>query len=301
MKRFSLLLCSLALVSTASAADLTGTLKKVKETNRVSIGYQESAIPFSYLDNNQKPIGFAMDLCMKIVDGLKQELALPQLAVEMVPVTPANRIPLLINGTIDMNCAAATNNVERQKQVAFVNSHFLSATRFLSKKASNLNKLEDLKGKTVVSVGGSNNINEANKLNVERAYGMTVISAKDQSEAFLMLETDRAQAYVLDDVQLVVAAARSKNPALYVISTDALSRPEPAGILIRREDAAFKALTDRITAAIYLSPEIEALYKKWFMSPVPPNGLNFNYPMPTVIRNAYKKPSSSPDATTYAQ
>jgi glutamate/aspartate transport system substrate-binding protein len=301
MKRLTLLVMSLCLAGTAGATDLMGTLKKVKETNRVSIGFQESAIPFSYLDNNQKPIGFAMDLCLKIVDGLRKELELAQLAVEMVPVTPANRIPLLINGTIDMNCAAATNNLERQKQVSFVNSHFLSATRFLAKKSANLTKLADLKGKSVVSVAGSNNINEVNKLNTERNYGMTVIAAKDQSEAFLMLETDRVQAYVLDDVQLVVAAARSKNPSAYAVSEEALSRPEPAGILIRKGDVAFKALADRVTAALYQSPEMEVLYKKWFMSPVPPNGLNFNFPMPNVIRNAYKKPSSSADPATYAQ
>jgi glutamate/aspartate transport system substrate-binding protein len=208
MRRLGLLAVLLTFIGAASAAELSGTLKKVKETNRVAIGFQESAIPFSYLDNNQKPIGFAMDLCMKIIDGVRKELELPQLAVELVPVTPANRIPLLINGTIDLNCAAATNNTERQKQVAFVNTHFLSATRFLAKKTSNLRTVEDLKGKAVVSVGGSNNINEVNKLNTARSHGMTVISAKDQSEAFLMLETDRVQAYVLDDVRPVKKSQR---------------------------------------------------------------------------------------------
>jgi glutamate/aspartate transport system substrate-binding protein len=301
MKRFVLFLSFLMVAGITFAADLTGTLKKIKETNKISIGYQEAAIPFSYLDGNQKPIGFAMDICLKIVDGLRKELALPQLGIELVPVTPANRIPLLINNTIDMNCAAATNNLERQKQVAFVNSHFLSATRFLSKKAANLQSLADLKGKTVASVAGSSNISILNKYNVDNNHGMNVLSAKDQSEGFLMLETDRAQAYVLDDVQLVVAAARSKNPDSYVVSQVAFSKPEPAGILIRKDDAAFKAVTDKVTAALYQSAEMDALYKKWFLSPVPPNGLNFNFPMPTVIRNAYRKPSSNPDPDSYAQ
>jgi glutamate/aspartate transport system substrate-binding protein len=300
MKSLSVFLLSLSMLGAAAAADLTGTLKKIKETNKVSIGYQESAIPFSYLDGNQKPVGFAMDICLKIVDGLRKELNAPQLNIELVPVTPANRIALLINGTIDMNCAAATNNLERQKQVAFVNTHFLSATRFLSKKSANLQKLSDLKGKAVASVGGSSNMSLLNKYNVDNNHGMQVVSAKDQSEAFLMLETDRVQAYVLDDVQLVVAAARSKNPSLYVVSEAAFSKAEPAGMLIRKDDAPFKEVADKVTAALYQSADMEALYKKWFMSPVPPNNLNFNFPMPSVIRNAYKKPSSNPDPDSYA-
>jgi glutamate/aspartate transport system substrate-binding protein len=301
MKRSGLVVLLFAFAASAFAQDLSGTLAKVKETNRVSVGYQESAIPFSYLDGNQKPVGFAMDLCMLIVDDLRKTLALPKLEVQLVPVTPANRIALLINGTIDMNCAAATNNVERQKQVGFVNTHFLSATRFLYKKSSNLKTIADLKGKSVVSVAGSVNIAQLNRYNTERNHGMTIVSAKDQSEAFLMLETDRVQAYAMDDVQLVVAAARSRTPDAYAVSEEAFSRPEPAGILIRKDDAGFKALADRVTADVFRSPQIEQLYTKWFMSPVPPNGLNFNFPMPRVIRNAYRSPSSSPDPETYAQ
>ncbi|SOY93346.1 glutamate and aspartate transporter subunit; periplasmic-binding component of ABC superfamily [Cupriavidus taiwanensis] len=288
-------------VSSAFAAGAEGTLEKVKETKRIVIGFQEASVPFSYLDANQKPAGFTIDICMKIVDAVKRELNQPQTAVEFTPVTAANRIPLLINGTIDLNCASATNSAERQKQVAFANSHFLTASRFAAKKASNLHKIDDLKGKTVVSVAGSTNINQLNKVNVERNLGMNVVSAKDQLEAFLMLETGRAQAYVLDDVQLAVAIARSKDPAAYVISDDAFSKPEPYGIMLRKDDPAFKTLVDRVTAGIYQSPEIDALYKKWFQSPVPPSGINFNYPMSPVLRNAFQKPSSSFDPNAYVQ
>jgi len=150
-------------------------------------------------------------------------------------------------------------------------------------------------------VAGSVNIGQLNRFNTERNHGMTIVSAKDQSEAFLMLETDRVQAYVMDDVQLVVAAARSRTPDAYAVSEEAFSRAEPAGILIRKDDAAFKALADRVTATLFQGPRIQQLYTKWFMSPVPPNGLNFNFPMPSVIRNAYKSPSSSPDPESYAQ
>ena len=299
MRPTKALLAFAIIVSPAWAGELTGTLQKIKETNKIVIGFQEASVPFSYLDENQKPIGYTVDICLKIVDAAKKELGLPNLAVEFTPVTASNRIPLLLNGTIDLNCASATNNAERQKQVAFANTHFLTASRFVSKKSQNLNTIDDLKGKTVVSVAGSTNINQVNKVNGERNLGMRVLAAKDQLEAFLMLATDRAQAYVLDDVQLAVAVARSKDPSAYRISPDAFSKPEPYGIILRKDDAPFKALADRATAELYQSPEIETLYKKWFQSPVPPNGINFNYPMPASLHKSFQKPSSSADPDVY--
>lgn len=291
----------LALVANgAAAAELTGTLQKIKETNRIAIGFQEGSVPFSYLDANQKPVGYSLDICQKVVDAVKKELNLPNLSVTYTPLTASNRIPLLMNGTVDMHCSSATNSAERQKQIAFVNSYFVTANRFLSKKASNIHKIADLKGKTVVSVAGSTNIAGLSRINTERNLGLNIVAAKDQLEAFLMLETDRAQAYVLDDVQLAVAAARSKTPNAYVVSEEAFSKPEPAGIMVRKDDPQFKALADRVTAALYQSPEVEAIYKKWFQSPVPPNGINFNYPMPSGLLNAFKKPSSSADPDAYA-
>jgi glutamate/aspartate transport system substrate-binding protein len=301
MKAF---ICAAALLVTlhpAVASDLGGTLQKVKETQKITIGFQEASIPFSYLDGNQKPVGYTLDICSKIVDAVKRELSLPQLKVEFMPVTASNRIPLLLNGTIDMNCASATNNAERQKQVAFANSHFLTANRFMAKKSANLKTIDSLRGKTVASVAGSTNLVQLNKVNAERNLGVTVIVAKDQLEGFLLLETDRAQAYIGDDIQLAVAIARSKQPSDYAISDDAFAKPEPYGVILRKDDAPFKALADRVTAALYGSPEIETLYKKWFQSPVPPNGINFNYPMPSVVRNAFKKPSSSYDLDSYVQ
>jgi glutamate/aspartate transport system substrate-binding protein len=286
--------------SVASAQTLTGTLQKAKETKKIIVGFQEASIPFSYLDGNQKPVGYTLDICAKIVDAVKKEITEPNLQIEYVPVTSANRIPLLINGTIDMNCASATNNEERQKQVSFVNTHFLTASKFLSKKANNIKTPADLKGKTVVSVAGSTNINQVNKVNTEQNVGMNVASAKDQLEAFLMLETDRAAAYVLDDVQLAIAAARSKDPSLYVISDYAFSKPEPYGIIIRKDDKPFKDLADKATSDLYKSPEIEVIYKKWFQSPVPPNGINFNYPLDPALAASFKNPSSSFDPDVYA-
>lgn len=288
------------IAGSVSAQTLTGTLQKAKETKKIVIGFQEASVPFSYLDGNQKPVGYTLDICSKIVDAIRKEISEPDLQIEYTPVTSANRIPLLLNGTIDMNCASATNNLERQKQVDFVNTHFLTANRFVSKKSNNLNSIEDLKGKTVVSVAGSVNLNQINRINNERGFGMTVASAKDQLEAFLMLETDRAQAYVMDDVQLAVQAARSKDPGAYVISKDAFGKPEPYGIIIRKNDKPLKDLADKATAALYRSPEIDTIYKKWFQSPVPPNNVNFNYPLDPALAAAFKNPSDSADPDHYA-
>ena len=283
----------------ANAAELTGTLQKVKETNRIVLGIQEASVPFSYLDGDQKVIGYAVDICMKIVDAVKQELKLSGLNVETSPVTSSNRIPLMMNGTVDLVCSATTNNAERQRQVAFTNSHFLSATRFAARKSDNITTIDALKGKPVVAVSGSTNMVQLNQVNTARNLGVTVLAAKDQAEAFLMLETGRAAAYVLDDVQLAVAIARSKDPSGYIISDETFSKAEPSGIMLRRDDAPFKSAVDRATANLYRSPEIEVIYKKWFESPVPPNGLNFRTPMATVVRNAFANPSDSPDPASY--
>jgi len=293
------MLAAVLITIPAHAGELTGTLQKVKETNRIVLGFQEASVPFSYLDGNQKAIGYAVDICMKIVDAVKRELKLSSLDVETSAVTSSNRIPLMMNGTVDLVCSSTTNNAERQRQVAFTNSHFLSATRFAARKADNIRTIEQLKGKPVVAISGSTNMVQLNQVNTARNLGVTPLAAKDQAEAFLMLETGRAAAYVLDDVQLAVAIARSKDPSAYIISEEAFSKAEPYGIMLRRDDAAFKAVVDRATAELYRSPEIEAIYKKWFESPVPPNGLNFKTPMTAVLRNAYAHPSDSPDPASY--
>jgi glutamate/aspartate transport system substrate-binding protein len=300
--RLSAILVAATLATTsANAAELTGTLQKIKETNRVVLGIQEASVPFSYLDGDQKVIGYAVDICLRIVEAVKQELKLSSLNVETSPVTSSNRIPLMMNGTVDLVCSSTTNNAERQRQVSFTNSHFLSATRFAARKADNITTIDGLKGKPVVAISGSTNMVQLTQANTARNLGVTMLAAKDQAEAFLMLETGRAAAYVLDDVQLAVAIARSKDPSAYIISEEALSKAEPYGIMFRRDDAPFKTVVDRATASLYRSPEIEVIYKKWFESPVPPSGLNFRTPMTKVLRGAFANPSDSPDPASYEQ
>ena len=235
----------------ARAQELTGTLKNIKETGAITLGFRDSSIPFSYLDDNQKPIGYAMDICYKIVDAVKKELKLDKLEVKLNPVTSSTRIPLLANGTIDLECGSTTNNAERQKQIAYTNTHFLTASRYVTKKASKINSIDDLKGKSVVSTAGTTNIKQLTEANAARGLNINIIPAKDHAEAFLMVETDRAVAFVMDDILLASLVAGSKAPDDYVISKDAFSKPEPYGIMLRKDDPAFKKVVDAATAALY--------------------------------------------------
>jgi len=302
MKRLHMIglaLAAVVLSGEAGAEELTGTLKKVKETGVLMIGYRDSSIPFSYLDDNQKPIGFAIDICFRIADAVKKELKLDKFTVEFNPVTSSTRIPLLANGTIDLECGSTTNNAERLKQVAFTNTHFLTATRFVSKKASNINSIDDLKGKTVVSTAGTTNIKQLTEANAARNLNITIVPAKEHAESFLMVETDRAVAVVLDDILLASFVAGSKDPAAYVMSKDAFSKPEPYGIMLRKDDPAFKKAVDAATAALYTSGEGLKLYDKWFMQKIPPKGLNLNAPISPELKAEFAKPSDSPEPDSY--
>jgi glutamate/aspartate transport system substrate-binding protein len=205
----------------------------------------------------------------------------------------------MANGTVDIECGSTTNNAERQKQVAFTNTHFLTASRFVSKKANNLNMIDDLKGKTVVSTAGTTNIKQVTEANVARSLGATIIPAKDNAEAFLMVETDRAVAFVMDDVLLAGLVAGSKDPSMYTISKDAFSKPEPYGIMLRRDDPAFKKVVDAATAEVYTSGEAQKLYDKWFMQKIPPKALNMNMPISPELKAEFAKPSDSPDPDSY--
>jgi glutamate/aspartate transport system substrate-binding protein len=302
MKRLHMIGLALAAVilsGEAGAEELTGTLKKVKETGVLTIGYRDSSIPFSYLDDNQKPIGFAIDICFRIADAVKNELKLDKFTVEFNPVTSSTRIPLLANGTIDLECGSTTNNAERLKQVAFTNTHFLTATRFVAKKASNINSIDDLKGKTVVSTAGTTNIKQLTEANAARNLNITIVPAKEHAESFLMVETDRAVAVVLDDILLASFVAGSKDPAAYVMSKDAFSKPEPYGIMLRKDDPTFKKVVDAATAALYTSGEGLKLYDKWFMQKIPPKGLNLNAPISPELKAEFAKPSDSPEPDSY--
>src|SRR4051812_37452153 len=284
-------LAASALSTAALAEEPTGTLQKIKETGSVTIGYRETSLPFSYIDDSQKPLGFALDICNKIVDEIKATLKLDKLEVKLTPVSSATRIPLMTNGTIDLECASTTNNIERQRLVSFSPTYFLTANRFVAKAASGLKTIDDLKGKTVASTSGTSNIKQLYEANTARQLGMNILTAKDNAEGFLMVENGRADAYVMDDILLAGLVASAKSPSDFMISTDQFSMPEPYGIMLRKDDPAFKAVVDRAATKLYTSPDIASLYAKWFTAPVPPKGVNFNFPMTSALQKAFANPS----------
>jgi glutamate/aspartate transport system substrate-binding protein len=300
MKRTFALLASLAatLAVAMPAAAQEGTLKKIKDSGSITIGHRDASLPFSYYDDKQQPIGYAMDLCAKIVDAVKAELKMPSIKTNYQLVTSANRIPLMANGTIDLECGSTTNNVARQEQVWFANTHFVTANRWVSKKSAKLKSLQDLKGKTVVSTAGTTNIKQITEINAAQNLGMNIISANGHPEAFQMVETGRAVAFVMDDILLAGLAAQSRSPNDYEISSVALS-VEPYGIMVRKDDKAFKDLADKALSQVYKSGEINAIYAKWFQKPVPPKNVNLNLPMSPALKKVMANPTSSGDPKAY--
>src|SRR5256885_11792826 len=224
MKTANVLLAAAAALAFATAASAQeGTLKKIKDSGAITIGHRDASIPFSYYDDKQQPVGYAMELCLRIADAVKTELKMPKLDVKYQLVTSANRIPLMANGTIDLECGSTTNNLERQKQVWFTITHFVTANRWVAKNASNIKTLADLKGKTIVSTAGTTNIKQITEINAQQNLGMSIISANGHPEAFQMVETGRAVAFVMDDILLYSLAAQSRSPRDYAISEVALS------------------------------------------------------------------------------
>src|SRR6267143_821061 len=294
MKTAFAVLAAAALGFSAAAAAQEGTLQKVKSSGSITIGHRDASIPFSYYDDKQQVVGYAVDLCLRIVDAVKTELKLPKLETKYQLVTSANRIPLMANGTIDLECGSTTNNLDRQKQVWFTITHFVTANRWVAKKSANLKKLEDLKGKTIVSTAGTTNIKQITEINGQQNLGMNIISANGHPEAFQMVETGRAVAFVMDDILLFSLAAQSRNPKDYEISAVALS-VEPYGIMLRKDDNEFKKVVDAAMVNIYKSGEINKIYDKWFLKPVPPKGLNLTLPMSEPFKKVVAKPTDSGD------
>jgi len=290
--------CLSALATVADAAGLTGTLAKVAETKTFTIGHRESAVPLSYYDDQQKAVGFAVELCQKVADAVKEQLKLPSMEVKYVPVNGSTRIPLLVNGTIDIECGTTTNNVEREKQVAFSTTTYVAALRFASRVSDKFGKLPDLTGHTVTSTAGSDNLESTNSLNVSRSLKMSVLPTKDFGEGFLTLDTGRADALFLDDIVLAGLIANSKDPSKYVISDQALTS-EPYALMMRRDDPAFKKLVDDTLAKLYASGEAAALYKKWFESPVPPKNINMHLPPSKALQAVWQHPTDSADPKAY--
>ena len=296
MKRTSILFAGLMISagltigSSASAQELTGTLKKIKETGSITVGHRESSIPFSYLDDKQQPIGYSMELCMKVVDAVKADLKMPNLKINLQAVTSSNRIPLLQNGTIDMECGSTTNSVVRQQQVAFGPTYFVINVTAAVKKNSTVNSLIDLANKPISTTSGTTAVPLLKAYEKTKSIDVKEIYGKDHAESFLLLADDRVAAFVMDDILLAGQIANAKNPADYRIIPESL-RQEPYSMMLRKDDAQFKALVDKTIGAVMKSGEINKIYAKWFVSPIPPKNANLNFPMTQPIKDAFSNPN----------
>jgi glutamate/aspartate transport system substrate-binding protein len=269
------------------------TLDKVKASGSITVAYRESSIPFSYLGGDAQPIGFAWEICGKLVEQVKKATGRADLKVSTQAVTSQNRIPLLQNGTIDIECGSTTNNSERGKQVAFATNYFYTGTRLLVNANSGIKNFADLKGKKVVSTAGTTNFQLLRKLNAEQSMGFELLAAKDHAESALLVQQRRADAFGMDDILLYGLRASAQNPAELAVVGEAL-QVEPYAIMLRRDDPSFKKLVDDSLAAMMKSGEFEALYKKWFQSPIPPKGINLNAPMSKELIDNMKALSDKP-------
>lgn len=285
-----------SLVAAPSFAD--GRLEKIKASGEIALGHRDASIPFSYLDDKQQPIGYSMDICHEIVKAVEKKLGVEKLNVKLVPVTSSTRIPLLANGTVDLNCGSSTNTKERQAQVAFAPTTFVTATRYVSKKADNFQKLEDLKGKTVVSTAGTSNIRWVTGANQQQNLGLNIIAAKDHAEAMLTVERGRATAFFMDDILLAGLVATSRNPAEWVISKDAYT-VEPYAIMQPKDDPEFKKLVDDTIVGLMKDGSLQKLYTKWFESPIPPKNVNLNWPMSEQLKKSIANPTDSANPDDY--
>ena len=282
----------------AMPAHAEGRLEKIKSSGEIALGHRDTSIPFSYLDDKQQPIGYSMDICYGVVEALKEKLDMDEINIKYVPVTSSTRIPLVANGTVDLNCGSSTNTVERQVQVAFAPTTFVTATRFVALKSSNVNNLEDLKGKTVVSTAGTSNIRWATGANKTENLDMNIIPTKDHAEAFLTVENGRALVFFMDDILLAGLVATSRNPDEWMISEDAYT-VEPYALMQPKNDPEFKKVIDDAILEMMSDGTIDELYEKWFMSSIPPTNVNLNWPMSEQLKRALADPSDSADPERY--
>ncbi|MDL9998579.1 transporter substrate-binding domain-containing protein [Variovorax sp. J22P240] len=291
--KLSALMAAVLLSAAVTGAQAADTLAKIAESGKITLAYRESSVPFSYLDGPNKPVGFSVELSNAVVDAVKKKLNKPNLEVALMAVTSQNRIPLITNGTIDLECGSTTNNTARGKDVAFAINHFYTGTRLLVKKSSGIKNYGDLGKKTVASTTGTTNALVMRKYNTEKNLDMDIVLGKDHADAFLLVESDRAVAFAMDDILLFGLIANAKSPGDFEVVGDAL-QVEPYGCMLAKDDPAFKKVVDDTIVGLMKSGEFEKMYTKWFMQPIPPKGMPLNLPMSPQLRENIKSPSDKP-------
>ncbi|OAU94556.1 glutamate/aspartate ABC transporter substrate-binding protein [Moraxella catarrhalis] len=281
----------------ATGSSTQGTLEKIKQSGTIVLAHRDSSIPFSYIaDNPNQPVGYAHDLQLKVVEAVKEKLQMPDLKVRYNLVTSQTRIPLVQNGTVDLECGSTTNNEERAQQVDFSVGFFEIGTRLLTATDSGINGFDDLAGKTLVTTAGTTSERYIRQFNDEKQLNINIISAKDHGESFLMLENGRAQAFMMDDVLLAGEKAKAKDPAKWQIVGEPQSF-EIYGCMVRKGDSEFKAVVDDALKAVYASGEINSIYDKWFMQPIPPKNINMQFTMSDNLKNLLANPTDQPTQT----
>ena len=285
--RAAIAACLCAAAASANAGD---TLSKIRETQSITIAHREASMPFSYLDGNKRPVGYAVDLCLKLAEAVRRELKLPHLNIRYLPVTPSTRIPAIVEGQADLECGSTTNNAERRKQVAFTIPHFVAAARMVVRADSGITNWSDLRDKRVVTTKGTTTVKLLNDRDKVRSLSLKLIEGRDHAESFHMVEKGEAEAFPMDDVLLFGLRANAQNPNGFVVVGDALSA-EPYAIMLRKDDTPFKTLVDREMGRIIHEGEIYKLYDKWFKSPIPPKGINMNMSMGHLLRDVLRFPT----------
>lgn len=279
-------------LSALSGVSEAGVLDKINAGGALVIAHRESSVPFSYIDTRSgKPVGYALDLCLRLAEAVRKQTGRKDMKVEFLMVTPANRMAVIEQGKADMECGSTTNNAQRRQSVAFTVPHFITGARLLVKAESTVNVLEDLKGKKLVSTKGTSPMAVAMQANKQRLLGITILEAPDHAKALEMVEKGEADAFVMDDVLLNgLAAARPDPRALKVVGK--FLTTEPLAIMLPKADTAFKKLVDEEMKRIITSREIHPIYEKWFLQPIPPSSTNLNLPISYLLRDFWKYPTA---------
>jgi glutamate/aspartate transport system substrate-binding protein len=274
----------------ASAQSLGPTTQKIKDTGTITIGNRDSSVPFSYLDDNQKPIGFSLQLCDLVVAKLKTKLGLPDLKIVYQAVNSSNRIPLVKNGTVDIECGSTANTIPRQQEVAYSVIFYAPQFKWIALKSSNLKTTDDLKGKTVAVTQGTNTAQFVAKLNADKGLEMKILQGKDHAESFLLVDTGRASAFMEDDILLAGLKANAAAPDKFAFLSDAFPS-DPYGVMMSKGDPGLKQVVDEALTEAMKSGLYDKLYTKWFESPIPPKNINLNFPQSDKLKDLIKHPS----------
>jgi len=266
----------------ADAGD-SPVLKRIAERGMISIGHRETSIPFSYIGDSEKPVGYSIDICMHIVEAVKKQLGKDDLKVKFVPVTGQTRIPLIANGTIDLECGSTTNNLTRQKQVSYLSTTFITGTKLASKKGSGITEIEDLEGKIIGMSSGTTNEKAVKAKLKELGINAKIVPVKDHSQGWLALETDRIDAYTSDHVLLFGLISKSKDPSKFQVTGRFLSF-DPYAIMVPRNDSTFERLGRVVMSGLMASGGMEKTYNKWFS----PGPTNINMPITSTLKTAFE-------------